>query len=104
MATKKDVLATLKRTEEFAVASGLIGPLDVLVMLEPEGAQYGSTSWGVAVVRNGSESMEHNTLTFLPDSGRSIGNTKREAQETLRTVNGVLAAMIHTSTMAKLGY
>ena len=104
MATKKDILTTLKRTEELALASGLIDPLDVLVMLEPEGAQYGSTSWGVAVVRHGSDSMERNTLTFLPDSGRNIGNTKREAQETLRTVNGTMLAMIHNSSMKRLGY
>lgn len=104
MATKKDIFNALKRTEELAMSTGLVGPLDVLVVLEPEGSQHNTTDWGVGLVRNGSGSIERNTLTFLPNSGRNIGNTKREVLQTLQTVNGVMVAMIHNTSMRRLGY
>lgn len=106
MATKNDLQRTLNWTGELARESGLIGPDDRLVLLKPSGGQeYGIVPWGVAVIRSeGDGRAERNTLTFLPGSGASVGTTKREAQETLQTVNGVLAALTHKRRMDKLGY
>lgn len=100
MATKNDLQRTLKRTAELAREAGLLHTDDSLILDEPA---VGTTEpWGVHRL-NGIVRIQGDLL-LLPDSGRSIGSTKRQAQQTLQTVNGVLVAVIHKRSMDKLGY
>lgn len=100
MATKNELQRTLKRTAELAHEAGLLHTDDSLILDEPDTGT--ADHWGVHRL-NGIGRIQGDLL-FLPDSGRSIGRTKRQAQETLRTVNGVLAALNHKRSMDKLGY
>lgn len=89
MATKNDLIVTLRRTEELSKSVGLIREEDTLLIDEAD--RQTAHPWGVRLLR--AQNRVSDELHFLPDSGRSIGRTKSEAQETLRTVNGVLLAV-----------
>lgn len=96
MATKSEIRTTLARTEELAKRLGLVEEHHRLVLFDAE--VTAGIQWSVRLVgttAEGGTQRHTRALTFLPDSGEGLGQTKREAQETLRVVNGVLSALVH---------
>lgn len=100
MSTKAEIRTTLERTEELAKALGLVRQQDRLCLFDAEPSV--NVPWSVRLEVDTKSELTRRlsgALFFLPDSGRSIGLTKREAQETLRVVNGVLSVMVAKERM-----
>lgn len=93
MTTKNELAQTLKRTDELAHDLGWLRPHETLVLFEAD--RQAGEPWSVRVraphPETGNPRHVSGVLSWLPDSGRTIGWTKREAQETLQTINGVLS-------------
>ena len=100
MATKNDLVRTLKRTGELARKMGFLETDESLALSEAD--RQSGEPWGVLLVQtleDGSERRRSSNLPWLPDSGRSIGRTKSEAQEALQTINGVLVVAVERKAL-----
>lgn len=105
MATKQELAHTLKRTETLARNTGRLQDSESLVLFEAD--RSAGFPWAVRLEQashTGLKRRHSEALSWLPDSGRAIGWTKREAQETLRIVNGVLVDEMARKTRDNLGY
>lgn len=100
MATKNDLAQTLKRTGELARKLGFLETDESLALSEAD--RQAGEPWGVFLVQtlsDGEQRRYKGILPWLPDSGRSIGRTKSEAQETLQTINGVLVVAVERKSL-----
>lgn len=100
MATKNDLVRTLKRTGELARKLGFLETDESLALSEAD--RQAGEPWGVFLVQSltdGTERRYSGILPWLPDSGRSIGRTKSEAQEALQTINGVLVVAVERKAL-----
>ena len=97
MATKQDIGKAMARTAELAREVGLLGAEDgLLYTYNAEGKV-----WSVLLLQEGTR-RRSGALPFLPNGGQGIGRTKSEALETLRTVSGVLLAVLYPRRVAEL--
>lgn len=105
MATKQELIHTLKRTESLARQTDRLHFSEALVLSEAD--RSSGFPWAVRLEQTSHSGLKRRhwgAITWLPDSGRAIGWTKGEARETLRIVNAVLVDELARKTRNNLGY